>query len=326
MLRSALLPVTRARVPLPKLLVRKSSCAKHEMLTFFSTPKPFVGHISVIQRNALLSWKRVHPDAEIILFGDEPGAAEICAELNIRHVPEVKRNEHGTKYLGPIFDRAAALARYDLLCYINCDIVLLDDFLPALTSMVQMQRNFLMVGRRWDLDLRDPLLFESGWQTRLRERALSHGLQRPPQWIDYFAFSRTLYRDKLPPFVIGRPGWDNWLIWFARQSGFVVADATRVVVAVHQNHDYSYHPEGEAGVWYGAEARQNYAFLEGGRCFATMQNATHRLTGRGIRQNYLHYGVVAQRRLRWVFNRFWFFSLGLTRPLRHALGLRKPGN
>ena len=41
------------------------------MLTIFSTPKPFRGHIGVIQRNAIESWKRIHPDVEIILFGDE---------------------------------------------------------------------------------------------------------------------------------------------------------------------------------------------------------------------------------------------------------------
>jgi hypothetical protein len=296
------------------------------MLTFFSTPKPFLGHIDVIQRNALQSWKRVHPEAEIILFGDDPGAAEVCAELNIRHEPEVKRNEHGTKYLRPIFDRAAELARYNLLCYINCDIVLLDDFLPALNSMLRLRKDFLMVGQRWDLDVREPLSFGSGWQTRLRDLALSQGKQRPPQWIDYFAFSRDLYRNKLPPFVIGRPGWDNWLIWYARHAGFIVADATPAVVAVHQNHDYSYHPQGEAGVWHGAEAQKNYALLENGRCFATMQNATHRLTNRGIRRNYRHYLVVLQRRMRGVFDRFWFFSLDVTRPLRHALGLRKRGN
>ena len=41
------------------------------MITIFSTPKPFRGHIGVIQRNALKSWTLLHPDVEMILFGDE---------------------------------------------------------------------------------------------------------------------------------------------------------------------------------------------------------------------------------------------------------------
>src|SRR5271167_1840918 len=101
------------------------------MITFFTTPKPFVGHIGVIQRNAIESWKRVHPTAEVLLFGDEQGAADTARELGIRHIPEVKRNAHGTKFLSPIFDGAQDLARHNLLCYINCDIILLSDFRAA---------------------------------------------------------------------------------------------------------------------------------------------------------------------------------------------------
>ena len=294
------------------------------MLTFFSTPKPFIGHIGLIQRNALQSWKRLHPGAEVILFGDDDGAAEVCAELHLRHEPRVDRNQHGTKYLAPIFDRAAELARHDVLCYVNCDIVLLDDFLPALSSVLQTRRDFLMVGRRRDLDLREPLAFDSrAWQSELRKRVLRAGKLRPAQWIDYFAFSRQLYRGSIPPFVIGRPSWDNWLIWYARHSGALVADASFALTAVHQNHDYSYHPEGEAGVWQGAEAMQNLALLQGGRCFATVRDASHRFTAKGLRFNYPRYGVIARRYMRRVLDGLWFGILDLTRPLRHAFGLRK---
>jgi hypothetical protein len=44
------------------------------MITFFTTPKPFCGHIGVIQRNAIESWKRIRPSVEVIPFGDEEGA------------------------------------------------------------------------------------------------------------------------------------------------------------------------------------------------------------------------------------------------------------
>lgn len=310
----------------PNHAVTRSPPSGRSMLTFFSTPKPFVGHIDVIQRNALQSWKQVHAGAEIILFGDDLGAKEVCSELNIRHEPHVPRNVHGTKYLAPIFDRAAELARYDVLCYVNCDIVLLADFLPALARLLQSRRRFLMVGQRRDLDVRQPLPFAlSGWQEELRRRALREGKRRPPQWIDYFAFSQDLYRGKIPPFVIGRPSWDNWLIWYARRSGALVADATSVVTAVHQNHDYSYHRDGKTGVWQGAEARQNLALLENGRCFATIRNATHRLTRHGLQRNLAHYGVLMVRQLRGIVDSAWFGLLDLTRPIRHAIGLRKHG-
>ena len=65
------------------------------MITIFSTPKPFRGHNGLIQRNALQSWKRLHPDVEVILFGDEEGAAEVCREIGLRHEPEIERSRLG---------------------------------------------------------------------------------------------------------------------------------------------------------------------------------------------------------------------------------------
>ena len=293
------------------------------MITFFTTPKPFLGHIATIQRNAIESWKRVHPQAEVILFGDDEGAAEAARELQIRYVPDVKRNEHGTKYLSPIFDGAQDLASHNCLCYINCDIILLSDFRVALQRVLALNGNFLMAGQRWDTDIAEPIDFSAvDWETAIRRQAREANHQRPPQWIDYFAFSRGLYHKNTPPFVIGRPGWDNWLVWHARHSGAHVVDATAVVQAVHQNHDYSYHPEGEAGVWQGEEAQQNYALLKGRR-FATMGNATHRLTPDRLRTNYYHWVVQAKRKVSGVRSAAWFGFLDLTRPLRRKLGLRQ---
>jgi hypothetical protein len=294
------------------------------MITFFTTPKPFRGHIGVIQRNAIESWKRVHPNAEVILFGDEEGAEEAARDLGIRHVPEVKRNEHGTKYLSPIFDAAQDLARHNSLCYMNCDILLLSDFCPAVERVIALGGTFLMAGQRWDTDITAPVDFSAAdWEATVRRRAREANHQRPPQWIDYFVFSRGLYYKNTPPFVIGRPGWDNWLVWHARHSGARVVDATAVVQVVHQNHDYAYHPDGEAGVWQGEEAQRNYALLDGGRCFATMENATHRLTPEGLRPNYHHWAVQTRRTAISLRNAVWFGLLRLTRPVRHLLGLRQ---
>ncbi len=294
------------------------------MLTFFSTPKPFRGHIATIQHNAIRSWALLDPDVEVILFGDEEGAAEAARELRIRHESEVERNEHGTKYLRSIFDRAQELARHDLLCYVNCDIVLMSDFREALERLVHWRKQFLMMGRRWDTDIAAPWDFaQPDWQQRLRALAHGEGKQRPPQWIDYFAFSRGLYYRNTPAFVIGRPGWDNWLVWKARASKVGVVDASEFVMAVHQNHDYSYHPDGEKGVWEGEEAQRNYELLGGWRHFGTMENATHRLTHAGFKRNYRHGLIVTKRAAQAARNSIWFGLLKATRPVRHALGIRR---
>ena len=294
------------------------------MITFFSAPKPFRGHIGIIQWNAIQSWKRVHPDAEVILFGDEEGIADAARELGTRHVPNVKRNEYGTPFLAPIFDGAHDMARNRFLCYVNCDIILLSDFRAAAERVAAGCSRFLMAGQRWDTDIIAPVNFgAANWETVTRQIAVEANGQRPPQWIDYFLFSNGLYYKDIPPLVIGRPGFDNWLVWCARSSGAFVVDATRAVMAVHQNHDYSHHPGGADGVSHGDEARQNYALLQGGRRFATMENATHRLTPDGLQRNYRHWLVQARRKLESARNAMWFGILNVTRPLRHRLGLRQ---
>lgn len=294
------------------------------MLTFFTTPKPFAGHISVIQRNAIRSWQRLHSDVEILVFGDDPGAAEVCRDLGIRHVPNVKRNRYGTKYLSGIFDQAQEIAAHDVLCYVNCDILLLSDFRRAVESIIRLRKNLLLAGRRWDVALRNPLDFQQvAWEKEVRQLALMTGRQRPPQWIDYFVFSKGLYHHQVPEFVIGRPGWDNWLIWFALSTRVPVVDLSKDVCAVHQNHDYSYHPEGESGVWQGEEAQENYRLLENGRKSRTLESAVYFLESGQLRRNYARWMVLPARHLRVWLSWLWFLLLKLTRPVRHRLGLKQ---
>src|SRR5579862_9588119 len=118
------------------------------MLTLFTTAKAFEGHSGMIQRNALQSWKLLGPDVEVILFGDDRGAAEVCTELGLRHEARVERHESGMKYANYIFDRAQEIARHDVLCYLNCDIVQGPDFCAAVEQVRSAKKEFLMVGRR----------------------------------------------------------------------------------------------------------------------------------------------------------------------------------
>src|SRR5437868_4082882 len=235
------------------------------MITFFTTAKPFTGHNGVIQRNALKSWTLAARDAEVILFGDEEGAAETARELGIRHIAEVEHvisdgGRQGPKVLRSFFDAAQKIARYETVCYANCDIVLMEDFSAAVEKVAATNKDFLMIGRRWDTELATAVAFESaGWKERLRENARTHGQQRSGDWIDYFAFRKGFYLRKIPELVIGRVVWDQWLVWKAQQEGAMVVDGSEAVMAIHQNHDYGYHPAGKAGVWSDVWSQRNYA-------------------------------------------------------------------
>lgn len=293
------------------------------MLTIFATPKPFKGHDGIIQRNAIGSWLRLHPQCEVMLFGDEPGAAEAAKELGIHHIPDVQRSEFGTKRLDNIFSRAQEIARHDLLCYVNCDIVLFRPFCELVGQVARWSPTFLMVGRRRDTPIRQLLDFSApGWESRLRECAMRSGKQQLAYAVDYFAFSRGLYSD-IPPFVVGRVYWDHWLVWKAHSMAVPVVDASAEVLAVHQSHDFAYHPGGLDGVRSDAESRRNRSLAGGQLHLYTIDHATHRLVRGRIEDRPGRWHVPATALLHLYASQLWYRLLKNTVHVRHALGLHR---
>lgn len=252
------------------------------MISFFCVPKPFNGHVNIIQRNAIQSWTKLKPSCEIMLLGNEDGTAELAEEFKLTHIPQVSCNEFGTPLLDSIFHEAATHARHPLLCYVNADIVLLDDFMEAAQLVADQKSWFVMSGQRWNMEVTELLKFEPGWEDGLKELVQEKGWLHHRTATDYFLFSKGVF-DGIPPFAIGRTAWDAWLLFRARQQGADLIDATRVIMDIHQNHDYSHHPEGDAGVWFGPESRINLE-LTGGRPFLFMiKDRTFDLTKEGLK-------------------------------------------
>lgn len=298
------------------------------MLTIFACPKPFRGHVSIIQRNAIKSWTLLQPRPEIILFGDEEGTAEVCKEFGLRHIPEVERNEYGTPLLSSLFASADSTASNSTLCYINSDIILTTDFMPSVQNISKRWDRFLIVGRRWNVDIDHLWDFEKGdWEERLKEYVSSFGNVDCWCAIDYFVFNKGLFHG-IPDFALGRTCWDNWLIYYARcQKKVPVIDASKVIIAIHQNHGYTHHLGGISGIFYGPEAQHNLQ-LAGRRSLFCVADATHILSQKGIAPAlgfpYLWRRVYTMSTfypiflpLRWVLDIF----LGITRGIRFKFGL-----
>lgn len=225
-------------------------------LTIFTVPKPFKGHIDMIQRNAIKSWLKLVPPPEIVLMGNEEGVAEVVQEFNLAHIPEIGVNEQGTPLISSIFELAQRRASNDLVAYVNTDIIFTGTTSSALQTL-QNQDRFLVVGRRWDLDVWEPLDFDTpGWGEQLMMQAKKTALLHASTGPDYFIFRKGLYQG-IPPFAVGRTVWDNWLIWEARHQGAKLIDATHAIAAFHQEHPYTHAQGGVIEVWKGVEARRN---------------------------------------------------------------------
>lgn len=253
------------------------------MLTLVAVPKPIRGEVGVVQRNALRSWCAL-PEAQVILLGDEPGVADLAADLGVEQMSQVLRTELGTPRLDDVFAAADRLARHRLRCYVNADVVLLDDFLPAVRAVASRFEGFLAIGRTLDLEVdRDLELGRVDVRHELASTAERVGRSRGATAIDYFVFTPHLF-DPVPAFAVGRAGFDNWLVWRARTRGPVI-DLGDTVIAVHQHHDYA-HVGGQDEAHFGAEARRNRSLAGGGSRMFTIHDASHRLTRDGrVRRN-----------------------------------------
>jgi hypothetical protein len=256
------------------------------VITFFTIPKAFEGRSARIQRNAIGSWLELGDDVKVVLFGNDPGVAEASRELGVKHVPELSRTKRGTPRLDGAFAAAERIAQTPLLCYVNADIVLLDDFAAAARRLRSAGVPILGVGESWDVAIEDPIDFAGAWQDRVRELART-GRRRGAGALDYFLFTRRLY-ENLPPFAVGRVGFDNWLVWRAGTTGARVVDLTPSVRAVHQRHDYAHVAGGrDATRLTSEEGRRNIDLAGGEAHLHTRYDATHILGRRSLRRNLL---------------------------------------
>ncbi|HRQ23361.1 MAG TPA: hypothetical protein PLF42_08050 [Anaerolineales bacterium] len=248
------------------------------LITLFSAPKPFTDpHIAMIQRNAIKSWTLL-PDVEVILLGEETGLAETAKEFGARHIPHVERNDTGVPLISSMFQLARENSNSDLLCIINADMILMPDFVEAAKKVKGLRSEFVLLSQRWDLDMSAPLDFSRDWIHGLRSMVNGQGQLHRPAGSDFFLFPRSTFHE-IPPFTIGRAGWDNWMIYKARKEGWAVIDCTPSVMIVHQNHDYSHLPEGKPHYEH-PETNENIR-LAGGQAHIryTILDATHQLVG-----------------------------------------------
>lgn len=277
------------------------------MITIFTIPKPFVGLDDIHQRNAIQSWLAIRPECEIILCGNDQGVAEAAQEYGVAHITDIPVNEFGTPYLDAAFQHAQQIAKNDLICYVNADIIFPPNLVESIAS-IPFQK-FLGVGRRFNLDVDQLVDFQNRESSReFFDIAKENASEFIMGASDYFFFRKNGFSD-LPPFAVGRPYWDNWMMYTARKLRLPLIDVTLAIFSVHQNHDHSHVQQVRRGAYFGPEGDRNLEFLGMERAFA-LYDATHFLDSRNTVQKVRGEGYI-KRKIR---------TLPILKPRR---GLRK---
>lgn len=207
------------------------------MITFFAPVRPFVGLFDILQRNAIASWKRAIPGAQVIILDREEAVGAVCAELGVEWVRDVPYDERFDRpHVGGLFAAAESRAVNDILCFINGDNIMLDMLEPIERVKNRFPR-FCLVGERCNLKVEEVLDFSRDETAQtLNRRMKTEGWWSDANWIDYFIYSRGAF-GAVPPFLVGGGKMDNWLIQWAVCSQVPLVDAGRAVIDIHQEHE-----------------------------------------------------------------------------------------
>jgi len=241
------------------------------MLTIFTIPKPFKGLSKIHQRNAIKSWLALTPAPEITLVGSDEGVGETSLEFNLKHIDKVEKSELGTPLLSSAFEKAKKLASNKTLMYLNADIIIVEGLSDTLMTVSEMD-NYIIVGRRYDITLTNEINFNDTNSKELLRDLVSKGKLHGYSGIDYLIFPRDIPIE-MPPFVVGRPGWDNWFLWKAKMNKIPIIDATEILIVLHQNHDYSHSKYGLKTMVTGPESETNLKLIGGRGNMLTIREA-----------------------------------------------------
>jgi len=255
------------------------------MITFFTSTKPFHGAVRDAQLNALRSWLRLHEDVQVIVF-EKPAGIDLGAVDPRIDVVENVDCDLGVPRVDRMFSHASTHARNDLVCFVNSDIVLTDEFVQMAAKHGRgLAGERLLVGQRWDFDnVAGEWAFDDHWEAR----SLANVPKKlhAPAGSDWFLFPRGQYPPgRLPPLLIGRPGWDLCMIHEARRAGMHVVDASAASLVYHQNHDYSHKKVAYRSVHEEPEAQYNLRHLpEDGKFLFTLLACNEEVSPTGLVQ------------------------------------------
>jgi len=250
-------------------------------LTIFTIPKMFGGLQNpsrIEQDNAIISWRNLKPKPNIILFGNDPGVHEAAERFGAFNHSTILKTPLGTPLISEAFKYVSALTDADLTCYVNCDIITSQVWMDAiLLADDQLPEGpFVLVGQRWDVNVGHPMNYDCSWCDRLNAKARNEGRRHGTGGSDYFVFPRNSCFSVMPPFAVGRCGWDNWSMSYAVSKGIPLVDLSRYAMVFHQG----LLPRRDCQ---GPEDHVNMGlyFKHRGRVTGNITDATHFLTEEG---------------------------------------------
>ncbi|KAK2139731.1 hypothetical protein LSH36_1635g00002 [Paralvinella palmiformis] len=213
------------------------------LLVLATSPSPL--HVRThFTNNVILNWSKLRPWIQPVMFVDDIGSsiAEMAKQNGwlIRPVPRRRSNIPVFKDL--ILETSTINPSSPLVGFANDDILFAYNIITTiaviLESLVTIREQFVFItGRRRNVDgeligrIDDVDCPQIVYLLGKDRSAFSQDS------ADYFLFSSNTVRKywaEMPEFVIGRAGYDNWIISSAVARNATAIEATETITALHQ--------------------------------------------------------------------------------------------
>jgi hypothetical protein len=230
-----------------------------DYMTFVSVPKVLTNDTQCLRMKlSVASWLGTDPTTKIILFTTRTEFGEwhgLPQELDVDfgygrifYAGSIKSNSEGIPFVDDWFERGVALAKSRYISMINSDILMSSDWYQMIMKILKCESDSfrpVVLSTRTDVDFPSSFYSNLRWnQSHLLNDIDTEMSKLPLEWhnlggVDVFSF-RTweppFDLGKFPPFLMGRPRWDGWLIGHANNVSDTIW--TRFLPAVyHLNHD-----------------------------------------------------------------------------------------
>ncbi|CAG2197399.1 unnamed protein product [Mytilus edulis] len=208
---------------------RKSTPVLVLFTTWTATKDKYLCH-----NNTVKNWKSLSPFVTPVLFSDEEFVRGEAESKGWRVLP-VKQSSIGLPILKYMYMEIQKSFSSSFVAYSNSDILFTDSIVKTLMMVSQSNlsktNELLLTGRRINV-VNVTAIEASSFKGILK--ASERGELYAGDALDYFITTSWYPWKDAPDLVVGRPGFDNWIVANARLMNFSVIDTTETIIAVHQ--------------------------------------------------------------------------------------------
>ena len=208
------------------------------LITLFTT---FADHMHSssekisVHNNTIINWSKLKPYVNMLLLANDTQSLHNAKAFGWDVVPLADEDKR-PPVLKDMFLTAMKLFDTPWYGFVNADILFTGGLLDTVLAITQVRNTsdrILLTGRRTNVEQISRL--NASDYLNLTLSAKMYGSLYREDAEDFFIATKSFPWREILPLVIGRPGYDNWLVREARCAlKTEVVDVTNTVLAVHQ--------------------------------------------------------------------------------------------